>query len=201
MRKASLLAVLWPVRSIWLSTWSAACGVLDRVHSGPAPRHLKHFGAAGGSEQTPRLGIKGNLPTRCAYELDVRIRRKPFDLVAWNWACCLPTLLQNFFSRGSAFTFDVAKIRIDKCCPLLAIPGRSGNKFRLFCKLGGVEECYATFDRLTESERSSPFCPQPDHNRSSFPCSRGQWLILPDCFFPVCAFALFLLPSNQQSVI
>src|ERR1019366_10589105 len=50
--------------------------------------------------------------------------------------------------------------------------------------------------RQTESERSSPFCPQPDHNRSSFPCSRARWPTLLSCFFQVCAFALFLL-TNQ----
>src|ERR1700719_3736887 len=52
----------------------------------------------------------------------------------------------------------------------------------------------------TGSERSSPFCPQPDHNRSSFPCSRGRWPTLPNCFFQACVFSL-LLPTNQIGLV
>src|SRR5205823_13416582 len=47
--------------------------------------------------------------------------------------------------------------------------------------------------RQPVSARSSPACLWVGRRKSSFPCSQVQRPKLPDCFFQVCAFALFLL--------
>src|SRR5713226_8117763 len=51
----------------------------------------------------------------------------------------------------------------------------------------------------SESAKSRPSCRGRDLSQSSFPCSRVREQRLPDCFFQVCAFSLFLLGKEIVS--
>src|SRR6202140_143738 len=50
----------------------------------------------------------------------------------------------------------------------------------------------------SESAKCRPSCPWRDLSQSSFPCSRVREQRLPDCFFQVCAFSLFLLGKEYS---
>ena len=78
-----------------------------------------------------------------------------------------------------------------------AAVGRQRFAYKFFVdewavNFGGVKEGDAAFDGGVEESGSSPVCLSAGRRKSSFPCSPAPWPKLPDCFFPVCAFALFL---------